>query len=182
MNIDAKVDKNAVEGFSDRFNELLDHSGIPKKNRVAYCAKRFGVVHNTFKGWCTADKTPKTYMALLSVVNELLKETAGVYNGHAVTAWLLAGDAVPSPFDDGGGDTLKTVEIFLQVVNLAKKKGIEFDKLDREARELILEKTRKAVASGDGAVIAEDGRFKLNEVTTVMVSSLLDMAKTLNKK
>ena len=155
MKIDNKVDQHAVKGFSKRFLSLLDRSGVPQKNRVAHCAKRFGVVHNTFKGWCTADKTPKSYMALLAIVSELLKSTAGNYRDHAVTAWLLAGEDVPNPFEDGA-NTLKMLEIFLQVVDLSRTKGIEFESLDRQARELILEKTRNAVTSSDAPSIDTD--------------------------
>lgn len=181
MKIDNKVGQNAVEGFSKRFTSLLDRSGLPQKNRIAHCAKRFGVVHNTFKMWCTADRAPKTYMALLSIVNEILKDTAGNYSDHAVTAWLLAGEDVPNPFEDGA-NTLKMLEIFLQVVELSKTKGIDFERLDRQARELILQKTQNAATSSDGTVKDESGGIKLSESTTAMVSSLLDMANTLSKK
>lgn len=181
MKIDTTVGQHAVEGFSTRFVSLLDRGGIPKKNRIAHGAKRFGVVHNTFKMWCTADRVPKTYMALLGIVKDILKDMPGAYSDHAVTAWLLAGDDVPNPFEDGA-NTLKMLEIFLQVVELSKKKGIEFEKLDRKARELILEKTRNAVASSDGTMEQESGEYTLSESTAAMVNSLLDMANTLSKK
>ena len=181
MSIETKVDSNAVEGFSSRFNELLDHSGVPKKNRVSYGAKRFDVAHNTFKGWCTGDKTPKTYKVLLAIVSDLLEGVSGIHNDHAVTAWLLAGDAVQSPFTENV-KTLELIEIFLEVVALAKKKSIEFDSLTREARELILERARDAVASDVDAVIEREGHIKFSKSTTVMVGSLLDMANTLVKK
>lgn len=181
MKVDAKVDQHAVEGFSQRFTVLLDRSGVPKENRISHCAKRFGVVHNTFKGWCTRDRPPKSYNALYDIVEALLKDIAGEYDDNAVTAWLLAGDSVANPFEDGRA-TLRTFEIFLQVVELAKKKGIEFDQLDREARALILEKTRNAVVGTEGTVAEEGGQLKLSNSTAAMVSSLLEMASTLSKK
>lgn len=181
MSIETKIDGNVVDGFSRRFNELLDHSGVPDKKRVAHGARRFGVAHNTFKGWCADDKPPKTYKALLAIVNDLLEGISGIHNDHAVTAWLLAGDAVPSPFTENV-KTLELIEIFLEVVALAKKKGIEFDSLTREARELILERARDSVASDVDAVIEREGHIKFSKSTSVMVSSLLDMANTLVKK
>ena len=82
---------NVVEGFSQRFNVLLDRARFPKQNRITIGAKRFDVVPNTFKAWCTADKIPGAHTDLVRIVDELLREVPGRYNSRAVVAWLLWG-------------------------------------------------------------------------------------------
>lgn len=171
------VYSSKVEGFSERFNELLDHCGVPTKTRVAKGARRCGVTHNTFKGWCTTDKPPKTYAVLLSTVTDLLQDANLKHNPHAVTAWLMAGKSVPNPFDDGQ-NTLRLVEIFLEVASLAKKKGIAFDSLNVEARKIILEKARTAIMATDQPTKISDS-VTFDRETENTLSSLLDMASTL---
>ena len=102
---------NVVEGFSARFNLLLDRAGIPKQYRVSRGAERCHVAHNTFKGWCFDDRLPGTHPALVEHVEVLLKDVPGRHNAKAVAAWLLAGDAVPNPFGAVDTDALPLVEL-----------------------------------------------------------------------
>ncbi len=174
----AVADANKVKGFSERFNVLLDRSDAPKKNRVSYGAKRFDVAHNTFKGWCVEDTIPRRHAFLVTVVADLLQDITGSFNVHSVVAWLLAGDAVPNPFE-AEGDALELVEIFLEVSAIARKNGIEFDRLPREARQLILNKARTLITDDPDSSTESDGRLRLDESAIHIIESLLAMAKTL---
>ena len=84
--VKAATPGNVVEGFSQRFNVLLDRARFPKPNRITVGAKRFDVVPNTFKAWCTGDKIPGTHTDLLRIVDELLRDMPGRYNPRAVAA------------------------------------------------------------------------------------------------
>lgn len=166
---------NLVEGFSDRFNLLMDRARVPRQNRVSFGAKRFGVVHNTFKSWCSADKIPGTHNVLLEVVEALLKDIPGRHSARAVVAWLLAGDAVPHPFSDDT-DALALVEVYLQIGEIARRRGMAFDELPREVRNLILKHVLKhARASRHGPNKADEG-LQLDDAAVSMVIGMLETA------
>ncbi len=119
---------NVVEGFSSRFNVLLDRAGLPKTNRAAAVAKRFSVVLNTAKHWCASDRIPQSHADLARIVDNLLKDVPIRADSKAVIAWLIAGDAVPHPFGDDG-DALRVVELYLEIAEFAKQQGIDFNKM-----------------------------------------------------
>lgn len=166
---------NVVHGFSKRFNLLLDRAGFPKQNRTSLGAKRFDVVHNTFKAWCVADRIPGTHALLVAVVEELLKEVSGRKNPRAVVAWLLAGDAVPNPFGDDT-DALAFVELYLQILQIAKREGVDFDKLPREVRNLILRRVRSTLPPN--AADTDEG-LRLDDAKIAMVIGMLETARTM---
>lgn len=169
------VTGNVVHGFSKRFNLLLDRAGFPKQNRTSVGARRFNVVHNTFKAWCVADRIPGTHSSLIEIVEELLKEVSGRQNPRAVVAWLLAGDAVPNPFGDDT-DALVFVELYLQILQIAKREGVDFDKLPREVRNLILRRVRSTLPA-NAADTAEG--LRLDDTTVTMVIGMLETARTM---
>ena len=166
---------NVVEGFSTRFNVLLDRAGIPKQYRVSRGAERFHVAHNTFKGWCFDDRIPGTHSALVEHVEALLKDVPGRHNPKAVVAWLLAGDAVPDPFGTVDTDALPLVELYLQIRELAHREGVEFDKLPREVRNRILKHVLRHLRSGRGSNKADDS-LQLDQSAVSMVIGMLDTA------
>lgn len=166
---------NVVEGFSERFNLLMDRARVPRQNRVSAGAKRFGVVHNTFKSWCSADKIPGTHTVLLEIVDALLKDIPGRHNTRAVVAWLLAGDAVPHPFADDT-DALAFVELYLQIGDIARRKGIAFDKLPREVRNLVLKHVLKHVRAGRPNAKRAEERLQLDDAAVSMVIGMLETA------
>lgn len=166
---------NVVQGFSERFNLLMDRAGFPKANRTSLGARRFNVVHNTFKAWCVSNKIPGTHSLLIEIVEALLLDVAGRHNPKAVVAWLLAGDAVPNPFGDDS-DALTFVDLYLQISQVAKREGIDFDKLPREVRNLILKHVRATLPSnarntGEGV--------KLDKAALSMVMGMLETARTM---
>lgn len=165
---------NVVEGFSERFNVLLDRARLPRQNRVSHGAKRFDVAHNTFKSWCVADKIPGTHSALVEIVGALLKDIPGRQNPKAVTAWLLAGDAVPNPFADDT-DALAFVELYLQIADIARRVRIDFDKLPREVRNRILRHVLRHLRSGPRTSRADEA-LQLDEGAVSMVIGMLDTA------
>jgi len=166
---------NVVQGFSKRFNLLMDRSGFPKQSRTSAGARRFNVVHNTFKAWCVADRIPGTHAVLIEIVASLLQDISGRHNAKAVAAWLLAGDAVPNPFGDDT-DALAFVDLYLQISQIAKREGINFDKLSREARNLILTRVRAMLPPN--ASSADDG-LRLDKAALSKVVGMLEMARTM---
>ena len=173
--IKAATAGNVVEGFSQRFNVLLDRARFPKPNRITVGAKRFDVVPNTFKAWCTGDKIPGTHTDLLRIVDELLRDMPGRYNPRAVAAWLLAGDAVPNPFGDDT-DALLLVELYLKLSDIAKHEGMDFDKLPRNVRNLILRRVRGMLPTGASS---SDEGVQLDDAVISVVIGMLETARTM---
>ena len=166
---------NVVEGFSRRFNFLLDRARLPQQNRITIGAKRFDVVPNTFKAWCTADRIPGAHTDLVRIVDELLREIPGRYNSRAVVAWLLAGDAVPNPFGDDT-DALLLVELYLKLSDIAKHEGMDFDKLPRNVRNLILRRVRAMLPAN---AIGSDEGVQLDDTAVSVVIGMLETARTM---
>lgn len=167
---------NVVAGFSGRFNLLLDRAGFPTQNRTSVGARRFNVVHNTFKAWCVADRIPGTHSLLIGIVEALLQDVSGRHNPKAVVAWLLAGNAVPHPFGGDDTDALAFVELHLQILQVAKREGIDFDQLPREVRNLILKRVRATLPRE--AASAHEG-LQLDSATRSMLVGMLETARTM---
>ena len=165
---------NVVDGFSKRFNYLLDRARFPKKNRMTLGAQRFDVVPNTFGSWMKDDRIPGKHSTLLDVTKDLLSDIPGRYNTKAVAAWLLAGDAVPNPFEGDSSDTLALVDLYLQVSEIAKREGIDFNKLPRDVRNLILKRVRASLPPQ----LDEQG-VKLDRNALALVTGMLETAKTM---
>jgi hypothetical protein len=165
---------NLVEGFSARFNLLMDRAAVPKKARMSYGAKRFGVAINTFKSWCVADRIPGAHSDLVGIVDELVKDIPGRPNTRAVVAWLLAGDVVPNPFADET-DALAFVELYLQIVDIARREGVTFGKLPRELQNRVLKHVLKYLRTGRDQNVADTG-VQLDSSAVSMVIGMLDAA------
>ncbi|MGI9288647.1 MAG: hypothetical protein ACR2P1_24890 [Pseudomonadales bacterium] len=172
-------DANAdiVEGFSSRFNALMDRARFPSENRLSLGARRFKVTPATFKKWCAYDRIPGQHKVLAAIVDELLNEVPGHYNPKAVVAWLLAGDAVPNPFDDDGG-ALKTVELYFEIAEIAKRKGIEFSSLPRDAQSLIIRRVGTQLAQNPSSKL--DDSVQLDDETAAMALVMMDTALSLS--
>jgi hypothetical protein len=165
---------NVVDGFSKRFNFLLDRARFPKKNRMTLGSERFEVVPNTFGNWMKDDKIPGKHSTLLDITKALLADIPGRYNAKAVVAWLLAGDAVPNPFEGDSSDTLALVDLYLQVSEIAKREGMDFNKLPRDVRNLILKRVRASLPHH----LDEEG-VKLDRNALALVTGMLETAKTM---
>ena len=166
---------NLVEGFSARFNILMDRAAAPKKARVSYGAKRFGVAINTFKSWCVADRIPGTHSDLVAMVDELIGDIPGRPNSRAVVAWLLAGDAVPNPFADET-DALAFVELYLQIVDIARRERIDFGKLPRELQNRVLKHVLRYLRTTSRDQNMADAGIQLDSSAVSMVIGMLDAA------
>ncbi|MEM8500683.1 MAG: hypothetical protein AAF542_21900 [Pseudomonadota bacterium] len=153
-------------------------SGMPERKRVAQGARRFNVAHNTFRSWCVDNKLPGRHSLLLDIVEDLLITIPGVDNTKSVVAWLICGDSVPDPFH--GGAILESIEVFFQVTDRARNKGVAFDELPRDAKEIILRKTQDFISTNPDAVVETDNGIALNSAAILLVDSLLDMAETLS--
>lgn len=181
---------NVVEGFSRRLNVLMDLAGFPSQNRVAIGAKRFGVVHNTFRAWSVADRPPGSHATLLELVEELLKDVPGRHNPRAVVAWLLAGDAVPNPFEDQQTSDLAVVELYFAIDDIAKAHRIDFGSFPREIRDGVLSYARAILPasrlnSHTPVQLDETTRFKVTELLkqlTQPLASNAELAKALVQK
>jgi hypothetical protein len=165
---------NVVEGFSARFNLLLDRAGIPQQNRVSHGARFLNVVHNTFKSWCVQDRIPGSHSSLREIVEKLLESAPGRHNPKAVVAWLLAGDAVPNPFGDDT-DALAFVELYLQIADIARREKIAFEKFPREVRNRMLKHVLKHLRAGSSANKPNDV-LQLDDAAVRMVIGMLDTA------
>jgi len=74
----------------------------------------------------------------LTLVERLLKEIPARHlNPKAVVAWLLAGDAVPNPLPVKS-DSLASARLYLQIVEIARWRGTDFNALPREVRDQII--------------------------------------------
>ena len=166
---------NVVSGFSERFNVLMDRAGIPKRNRLSIGSKRFKVALNTFKSWCAQDRIPGTHADRVAVVEDLLKDIPGRHNTMAVVAWLLAGPAVPNPFERDVGE-LALVDLGLQISRLAQEAGIDFHKLPREVRSLIIRRTRERLAE----INPDPSVTSLDNATAAMVVGMLETARAMS--
>ena len=171
-----RQDPNVVDGFSERFNHLLDRANFPRQNRVAYGARRFDVAHNTFKNWCEKDKIPGRHALLLQIVEELLSDVAGQHNSRAVVGWLVAGDAVPNPIERDD-DAIWLVELYFAISDLSKKEGLNFEELPRAVRNMILNRVRSELEK-DGQT-SEAGQLDLNDKISAMVLVMVDTARSM---
>jgi hypothetical protein len=166
---------NVVDGFSDRFNVLLDRAGLPETNRPSAVAKRFQVVLNTAKHWCLSDRIPQTHADLARIVQDLLRDIPTHIDARAVIAWLLAGDAVPHPFGDD--DSLGVVELYLEIAEFAQRQGVEFSELPRDERDVILRTVRARL----GARSIGDGQPQLDARTRKALAGMLATGRALHR-
>lgn len=165
---------NIVEGFSERFNFLLDQAKwpkLPKQHRITMGSQRFDVVPNTVKYWLEGNRVPATHTALVKITEKILEGMTRKYNPIAVAAWLMAGDAVPNPFGEDNTDALQVVNLYLQIAEAAKNEGIEFNSLPRDARNLIIKRVLAMNPSTD-----EDG-VKFDNATLSMLKGMLEIAQ-----
>lgn len=166
---------NVVDGFSIRFNVLLDRAGLPKANRPSAVAKRFQVVLNTAKHWCLSDRIPQTHADLTRIVEHLLRDIPIRMDARAVIAWLLAGDAVPHPFGDD--NTLGVVELYLEIAEFARRQGVEFSELPRDVRQVILRTVRARLSIDNTG----DGQPRLDATTREVLAGMLETGRALNR-
>lgn len=116
-------DSKRVEGFSSRFNELLDRATYPKHGRFTRGSHAANVAVSTFKQWCTADQAPRNYSDLVDLIKVIILDVPGKHDPHAIAAWLLAGESVPHPFKDAEIDFVLIGDIYLVISTIASKRN-----------------------------------------------------------
>lgn len=86
-----------VEGFSNRFRELLKHTSLSEGKRHGLYtrgAEYLGVSRNTFKAYCQEDAPPK-HDDLIAFVEKFLDDgVSGDHDARNIAAWLLFGDEI----------------------------------------------------------------------------------------
>jgi hypothetical protein len=166
---------NIVEGFSERFNFILDRARWPKQNRMTIGAKRFAVAPNTFKHWMVSNRIPCPHASLVEVAEQISADIPGKYDARAVVGWLLGGDAVPNPFREDNTDNLKTVSAYLEIKEIANNEGINYDALPYDARLRILNKALELCGSGVARI---EGHF--DNTTIAVLIGMLQMAQSMD--
>lgn len=117
-----------VDGFSERFNELLDMAQFPRKARYSRGAEAFGVSVNAFSDWCQKDEPPGHINVLVEVVKILLENIPGDYDPKAVAGWLQAGNVKGiNPFKEYDIEYAVVGDIYLMLTNLADEKNLDLD-------------------------------------------------------
>lgn len=122
-----KEKTKAIEGFSRRFNELLDMAKSPTRGRITWGAEKFGVRPNTFSNWLQKDEPPRLYNTLIEVSRILLEDIPGDYDAKAVAAWLQNGASVPNPFEEYDIDFVAKGDIYLLLMEMANQRDLNLD-------------------------------------------------------
>ena len=132
----AKSADRTVEGFSKRFNYILDRAGFPPigAGRAKALADRFGSSKSGAQNWIGKDLPPKRD-TLRVIVSELLAEIQGNYNVNKAVAWMEHGAAVDNPFACSASSSLINIpmdskhvllsRVYISVHKIAKEKGID---------------------------------------------------------
>jgi len=79
---------DTVEGFSERFNQLLDLAGFQQTGRITHVAKFFNVSVSGARRWCKLNKPPRI-RDLTTVVETLVAQTEHEIDTVALCNWLL---------------------------------------------------------------------------------------------
>ena len=167
--IDTK--SKTVEGFSQRFTELLDKANFPQKGRFSRGSEQFGVNVNTFALWCQNDQPPRMYSTLLEVITQLLADIPGDYDPQSVAAWLYAGKSVPHPFEEYDVDFTLKGDIYLVLMDKLQARGM---KLEPDVARDITFKVYRYVIEQRNKGKAIDS-IKTDQVVKTIIGSKLDL-------
>lgn len=148
---DKSKSDNKVTGFSKRFMTLLKTCGFAVEDGFVEAAQRHGVVYNTFKNWAVKDIPPRSFNALVDVVEAELSAAnlQDVYDSDKIALWLLGGDnAVQNPFrastpssDDVPPSVV--VAILPRLIEASEECGVDYLSLTPEQQEIVLVKAIK---------------------------------------
>lgn len=142
---------NKVIGFSRRFLVLLKTCGFDVEDGFVERAQNHGVVYNTFKNWAVKDIPPRSFNALVDVVDSELSGAGlkDVYDSDKVALWLLGGDnAVPNPFHASPASSevvppSVVVAILPRLVEASEECGVDYLSLTPKQQEIVLVKAIK---------------------------------------
>lgn len=142
-----KLAGKKIDGFSERFVELLDRANFPQKGRYSRGAEKFGVRVNSFADWCQKDDAPH-YNMLVEIVKILLDDLPGAYEPTQIVSWLQSGDTTNiHPFKEYDIDYSVVGDIYLMLTGLAAAKDVNLDadkanEITRKTYEYIVDQER----------------------------------------
>ncbi len=132
-----------IEGFSKRFNQLLDAINFPSYGRYTEGAKVIGKTLNVFKEYCTGDTGPRTKEALVDTVKALLRYRGALATvpAESIAAWLYFGDdIVPNPLTQGEKPSAAEIMRLAGICNnLSQTLGFTFTDLDEVLIQKVLD-------------------------------------------
>ena len=85
---------DTVEGFSKRFNRLLDLAGFESTGRITKLANFCAVSVSGARRWCKLDRPPRI-RDLNKLVESLVALTPHALDVHEISQWLLYGNGNP---------------------------------------------------------------------------------------
>ena len=162
----------SVEGFSKRFNELLDMAKFPDKGRFSRGAEMFGVSVTAFSNWCKKDIPPVHINLLVEIVKILLEDIPGDYDPKAVASWLQAGNVKGiNPFKEYDIDYAVVGDIYLMLTNMVVEKNLDLEsemgtKITHIVYRYVVEQERKGISMKP---------IKNNEAIKTILQSKVDL-------
>lgn len=144
-------------GFSSRLNILLDEAGWPDRGRFSIGARRCRVSHAAFRNWCTTDKGPATFPYTVNVVEEILNDIEAKLDPYAVSAWLLAGDRVPNPFDmNHHAAYFDGAKMSNGITRVLASNDLDFNNFNTTIQHKMLEQVRKKLINHNDRLTIDD--------------------------
>lgn len=138
----AEDPRDTVQGFSDRFNTLLDLAGVVQGHgRFSAVGELLGASISTARAWCTMDRAPRTKEMLNTVVQILMPKLdakAELITSNEVKAWLIYGVGDPFQETDVAIDAFTSVMMLLH--DISKSKNIVFESLPLPFRSKLVKK------------------------------------------
>jgi hypothetical protein len=165
-------DIKVVDGFSARFNELLDMAHFPKKGRFTRGAEKFGVRINTFSDWCKTDEPPRYFKQLVQIVEEILEDIPGDYDPKAVAGWLQTGNVKGvNPFQEYDIDYAVIGSIYNVMADMLVERDLSIEpevtqKITKTVYFYVLDQERKGIKMHP---------IKSNETIKNILASKLDL-------
>lgn len=167
-----KRDSGLYDGFSHRFNYLLDSAGYPSMNqgRLTEFAEDMEMSVSGARKWIVEDNPPKK-SKLVEVCEKVISENfSSSLNARRVAAWLEYGDdIVENPFSSGRSiikDHLIMGKIYVSIHNMAEELEIDISQINPSLRDSVYCKVMDDVVSNN-----------LNEPDKKFICSLLILAE-----
>ncbi len=159
-----------TQGFSERFNYLLDQAKFPelKNGRTTSLGEFVNVSHTSVRNWVAEDKPPKPETLEL-VVAKVLTRIKKKIDVRRMTIWLINGDEyADNPFEKSKPrySHAKMYKTFMTVHEIAGQKEVDIFDLPAEAINEIHDKILKDME--DNGLDAPDPEY---------VAALLILAK-----
>lgn len=166
--------KTGYQGFSERFNQLLDQAGYPplEYGRARHLGDKFSVSKSGARKWIREDTPPRPDK--LRVIIEELYEMTGLNslrNTAKVIAWLQYGEELGAALETESqgvfaADHILLSNVYLAVHNAAKVKHMDLESLPQAKLDRLY-----------GAVIKQTIESNSSEPDSHLIKTLLELAK-----